>query len=485
MEHVEEKYRDGGMLTRMVGAHQVNSLFVFRLKPGELMWSAAFRSPERYSPPQGSRGCGVWGQLLFFVLFPFSRCACDALYGWAWDLQAAYGAPALLPALPLMAPLLLLQAASTLAAALSLASFSLFGSLYAMAAFGDTKITLRWLQNLPHLVIQAVNFYYFPPAFAQVLTTAASVAMMAKGLSGDVLHSLKVWWDEKETRFDTDDFVDADPVMMDFFSAPKRPQPQMAQLKAPEALPGMSSSRRSSESGRLPPALTAGAPVDTDPCVCIGAPLHPCGGAEDAECGSSLLGAAGCCVPGRRSYSDALTYMYGALTFREALWALTGAPLITMAVFAAPVLNFATIPAFFALSGRLDALRRPWALTQPAAVVLAAAKFKARLAGKRGNSAAASQPAAAPDAAEERGDGLRPHPAPSVLRGGAGKVVPIVDRQQPAAGGRGAGKVHPAHVSGDDEEQPLPPGVGGLGASAIAVAAASFAMAAAGLGAGD
>ena len=27
---------------------------------------------------------------------------------------------------------------------------------------GDTKITLRWLQNLPHLVVQAVIAFYFP-----------------------------------------------------------------------------------------------------------------------------------------------------------------------------------------------------------------------------------------------------------------------------------------------------------------------------------
>ena len=229
------------------------------------------------------------------------------------------------------------QLASTLFALLALVSFSIFGSLFAMAAYGDTKITLRWLQNLPQLTVQVVFVFYFPPSQAQLLSVGGSVAMMVKGLSGDVLHSIKVWWDEKETQFNFDEKH----KMHRWLSH----TPTWA--RAPNGQAGMDRHGRGS-AAELPLAMKDGAPVDADPCVCAGPPLQPC--ADDvAACGPAV--AAGCFVPGRRAYADALAYSYGALSLGETIWCMTVAPFLTFAIFCVPLMNFVTIPLFL---GRLS-----------------------------------------------------------------------------------------------------------------------------------
>ena len=64
------------------------------------MFKESLRSEERFRPPQGDGGLGVWGILTFFVVFPFSRVAFKALYGWATGpagyLLTAMLSPALL-----------------------------------------------------------------------------------------------------------------------------------------------------------------------------------------------------------------------------------------------------------------------------------------------------------------------------------------------------------------------------------------------------
>ena len=74
-------------------------------------------------------------------MFPFSLPAFRGLYGWAGALRARFGPLALLPALPFCVPLALLQTASQLLSVFVLCLFTVFGSMFAMAAHGDTKIT--------------------------------------------------------------------------------------------------------------------------------------------------------------------------------------------------------------------------------------------------------------------------------------------------------------------------------------------------------
>lgn len=93
-----------------------------------------------------------------------------------------------------------------------------------------------------------------------------------------------------------------------------------------------------------------------DECVCAGVPLAPCSLEESACCASASVAACGedlSCVPGLRTFPDALSFMYGEMTFREALWACTAPAWIFLAMFCLPALNFMTIPLWYRLSGRI------------------------------------------------------------------------------------------------------------------------------------
>jgi hypothetical protein len=72
----------------------------------------------------------------FWVAFPFSLPACRALYGWAGRLTVLQSALALLPAVPVCLCLAAVQLVAQLVAVLSLVLFALFGSLYAICAYG-------------------------------------------------------------------------------------------------------------------------------------------------------------------------------------------------------------------------------------------------------------------------------------------------------------------------------------------------------------
>ena len=133
MEAVETGYRKIGMFTRSLGLHRANSLFNFRLEPGELMWGASFRDKSRFSPPDAEGGLRLWDLALFFLCFPLSRTATRALHGWAAPLPA----PALLLAMPVCAMLAMLQAAATMLALVAVTGLALFGSIFTMCAYGE------------------------------------------------------------------------------------------------------------------------------------------------------------------------------------------------------------------------------------------------------------------------------------------------------------------------------------------------------------
>lgn len=89
---------------------------------------------------------------------------------------------------------------------------------------------------------------------------------------------------------------------------------------------------------------------------CLGVPLRPCD--SEQECGACrplsavfFCGAGQACISGRRTYQDALTYLYGEMSLGEALWALTVPPLATLVLLCVPGLNFLTIPLMFFMEG--------------------------------------------------------------------------------------------------------------------------------------
>lgn len=163
---------------------------------------------------------------------------------------------------------------------------------------------------------------------------SGSALMIIKGLAGDVVFSLKV-------------FVRKEALKQAGSELGEGPESEMAQITqlAPLQLEMNQGIEGRQQPGTLPPEMV-GMPSDGDPCLCAGAPLDPCTGRACAACTCAT-----CCSAQRRSYTDALSTLYGVLSFREALWTLTGAPLASFAVFCLPVINFASIPAWYWLTG--------------------------------------------------------------------------------------------------------------------------------------
>lgn len=96
---------------------------------------------------------------------------------------------------------------------------------------------------------------------------------------------------------------------------------------------------------------------------CVGVPLRLCDAEKECDACVPLstvffCGAKHACVPGRRTYQDALCYLYGDMTFGEAIWTMTVPPLMTLILFCIPGLNFFTIP----LVQTLEACCRPTAV---------------------------------------------------------------------------------------------------------------------------
>ena len=296
---VERAYCKRGMLTRMVGLHKPQSLFRLRLDVGELMYLSSFKKPERFYPPGGVRSqrIGPWAMVLFFAVFPLSRNGFRSLHGWSQDLAW----PLFLAVLPVRAVLLLVQVLAAVLGAVSVLCFGTFGCIYAMCAFGDTKITLRWLQDFPHLVINTVYTYYYAGSPEQWINMSGSAMMMIKGLAGDMLFSLKAFLEQKPQIVFEDTQADIGQTI--------------TQLLAPLAQPGM----EGRQPGSLPREMV-GVPSDGDPCLCAGTPLDPFTGKECAACACER-----CCTTQRRTYTDAVSYLFGVLSFGEALWACTGA----------------------------------------------------------------------------------------------------------------------------------------------------------------
>ena len=323
----------------MLGLHKPQSLFRIKLDVGELMWLPSFRHPERYFPPGGDgkeggaaqpRRVGLWAMMLFFAVFPLSRNGFRSLHGWALSL----GPAGFIAALPVCAALFVLQIGAAVVGSVMVTCFAILGGIYAMCAFGDTKITLRWLQDFPHLVVNVVYTYYYAGSIEQWINMSGSALMIIKGLAGDVVFSLKV-------------FVRKEALKQAGSELGEGPESKMAQITqlAPLQLEMNQGIEGRQQPGTLPPEMV-GMPSDGDPCLCAGAPLDPCTGRACAACTCAT-----CCSAQRRSYTDALSTLYGVLSFREALWTLTGAPLASFAVFCLPVINFASIPAWYWLTG--------------------------------------------------------------------------------------------------------------------------------------
>ena len=160
VEAVETGYRKIGMFTRSLGLHRANSLFNFRLEPGELMWGASFRDKARFSPPDAEGGLTLMDLALFFLCFPLSRTATAALHGWA----AALPAPALLLAMPACAAIALLQVAATMLALVAVLGLSLFGSIFAMCAYGARPSRSHTRRRARHRTLRSLiypRFSYF------------------------------------------------------------------------------------------------------------------------------------------------------------------------------------------------------------------------------------------------------------------------------------------------------------------------------------
>lgn len=184
-----------------------------------------------------------------------------------------------------------------------------------------------------------------------------------------------------------------------------------------------------------------GAPAE-DPCVCAGVPLAPCSLEESPACAAAAAAACGeelSCVPGLRTFPDALSYMYGEMSFAEALWACVAPPVIFIAVFCLPAVNFLTIPAWYRISGRT---------ARAEAVRARAAAAAAEAAEEQTTAADGSSPGAATAAGD---DEAAQAAAGATVATGSNRGKQKTKKQGKAAAGaaaadRAAAKVAPAPV---------------------------------------
>lgn len=148
---VEEAFRERGMLYRMVGLHRVDSLFSVCLDAGELMPPLpSLRRRDRYFPPHGDwrtpRGGASLGQhAQFLVIFPLSSCAFRALHGWAaqWVRRSTRPVLTALALAPASLALFALQLLATLSGVAALLCYFIFGTLFTMCVYGDSKVLTR------------------------------------------------------------------------------------------------------------------------------------------------------------------------------------------------------------------------------------------------------------------------------------------------------------------------------------------------------
>lgn len=130
-----------------VGLQRTDSLFAVRLDAGELFASKALRDRRRYFPPSGEglsrfRGATLSQHAQFLVVFPLSGCAFRALHGWAAARVRGSARPRLAAAaaLPACAALLCVQLVSAALGVAAIVAFFVFGSVFAICFYGDSRV---------------------------------------------------------------------------------------------------------------------------------------------------------------------------------------------------------------------------------------------------------------------------------------------------------------------------------------------------------
>ena len=325
---------------RMLGTHRPDSLLTARYLPGTLLFRDSFSTPGRAQLPAGVDGLTLFDTLTYLTCVPFSPQANKLLYGWTAALPMwgrVVGAPIILciHGCAMSAQLMSLMSLTPLIfAALFCTSINVF-------LYGDQKITLRLLEDMPQLIIAAVFTAKVERNTAAVVSIIGNVLMMVLQTAKDVYPSAR--------QAERSSVMKREKQLGDYMAAQARFQEllqaeQATRTAAPPACCGCSREGEAATKAALKALDAEMSAYEEDSCACTAYPTcfgDPCTTDKGGPC-TQVNGSpccccgAPCCVPGVRPWVEKLVNLYPDLSLRELLNLCFVTPMCLMTVFTPP-----------------------------------------------------------------------------------------------------------------------------------------------------
>lgn len=182
------------------------------------------------------------------------------------------------------------------------------------------------MEDLPQLVLGSLYVRYIEPNSTTALVSiAGSAIMILKGTLGDLVQTARLLY--RRGVFDDDDELERLTQIAEQRKAGKERKGQLPEAAAPEPPPQHAHMARDGSlvrAGEGQHVFFEGRRSDPDPFLCVGVPHAPCDVEHDCSLcvpvsAAFFCGAGQGCVPGRRSYQDALVYLC-AISPPQPLW---------------------------------------------------------------------------------------------------------------------------------------------------------------------
>ncbi len=338
VREADEDEAEHTLWARLFGTHQKDALLTARYSAGTLLGKASLVDDSR---------CGaldITSIVLFVIMVPFSRQGNTLLYGWSRNLSILkwiFGFPIILMGLMCA---FTVQMCSLMSISVLIVSFPLL-AVISIAFYGDQKITLRLIEDIPQLIITAVFVARIERNTAAAVSIAGNVLMLMLQTSKDLFYSFKYARKRSTTK--------ASAKQNSMEKSRSSLAALKTQLSAPESCTFHSDASFTHQSApRLCCADTCCTPscypnratvddmialsrlqhgsynYEEDPCACTAYPTcgeqpcsccgHPC--AANYKGDACLCCGHPCCIPGVKPWSSKLlSSSYADLTLRELL----------------------------------------------------------------------------------------------------------------------------------------------------------------------